>query len=95
MAGTVEPAARATPGAHWVAADVTDRASLGGIDVLISAVATASPLGRNKPERVDYLGNLNLARAAKAAGVRRIAAQHRAVQDVCRVTENRGPRRIP
>jgi uncharacterized protein YbjT (DUF2867 family) len=71
-------AARATPGAEWVAADVTDPASLDaamrGIDVVISAVATVSPLGRNKPEQVDYVGIANLARAAKAAGVRRIVA---------------------
>jgi uncharacterized protein YbjT (DUF2867 family) len=71
-------AAKATPGAEWVAADVTDAGSLEaamrGIDVASSAVATASPLGRNKPERVDYLGNVNFARAARAAGVKRIVA---------------------
>jgi len=71
-------AARATPGAQWVSADVTDPGSLGaalqGIEVVVSAVATSSPLGRNKPEKVDYVGNLNLARAARAAGVRRIVA---------------------
>jgi uncharacterized protein YbjT (DUF2867 family) len=76
-----DPAAAAAKhgkGAEWVAADITDPASLGaalqGVHVVISAVATSSPVGRNKPEKVDYLGNVNLARAAKAAGVRRIVA---------------------
>jgi uncharacterized protein YbjT (DUF2867 family) len=60
---------------EWVQADVTDPASLKnavkGVDVVISAVATMMPVGSNRPERVDYEGTQNLARAAKAAGVKR------------------------
>jgi len=60
---------------QWVRADVTQAATLGsavaGIDVIISAVATARPFGGNRPERVDFEGTLNLIAAAKSAGVRR------------------------
>lgn len=60
---------------EWVQADVTDPASLRralqGVDIVISAVATAMPIGGNRPEKVDYEGTINLARAAKAAGVQR------------------------
>lgn len=59
----------------WVRADVTDPASLAGpmagMDVVISAAATANPFGSNRPEKVDYEGTLNLIKAARAAGVRR------------------------
>ncbi len=70
-------AARAThgDGVEWVAADVTDPASLAaatrGVDVVISAVATAKPFGANRPELVDYEGTRNLVAAARAAGARR------------------------
>lgn len=60
----------------WVEADVTDPASLTavmkGVDVVISAVATAMPFGGNRPEKVDYEGVRNLVNAAKAAGARRV-----------------------
>jgi len=74
-----DPAAarRLHAGSHeWVRADVTDPASLAapmaGVDVVISAAATARPFGRNRPERVDYEGTVNLVNAARAAGVRRL-----------------------
>ncbi len=61
---------------EWIQADVTQPATLGravaGIDVIISAVATARPFGANRPERVDFEGTLNLITAAKSAGVRRL-----------------------
>ncbi len=63
------------PQFEWVEADVTKpetlTAAFEGIDIVISAVATAMPIGNNRPERVDYEGTVNLARAAKAAGVTR------------------------
>jgi uncharacterized protein YbjT (DUF2867 family) len=71
-------AARSEVGAHydWVPGNVTEPASLEaamrGVDVVISAVATGMPLGGNRPERVDYEGTINLARAAKAAGATRL-----------------------
>jgi uncharacterized protein YbjT (DUF2867 family) len=59
----------------WVEADVTKPETLAAafrdVDVVISAVATSMPVGGNRPERVDYEGTVNLARAAKAAGVKR------------------------
>lgn len=59
----------------WVQADVTDAATLDAavkdVDIVISAVATAMPLGGNRPEMVDYVGTVNLAAAAKAAGATR------------------------
>jgi uncharacterized protein YbjT (DUF2867 family) len=70
-------AARAEVGAQfdWVEADVTKPGTLAaafqGVDLVISAVATSMPVGGNRPERVDYEGTVNLARAAKAAGVTR------------------------
>ena len=61
---------------EWVQADVTDPATLArattGVGLVIAAVATARPFGRNRPEKVDYEGTANLARAARAAGVRRL-----------------------
>jgi uncharacterized protein YbjT (DUF2867 family) len=69
--------ARRQIGAHydWVEADVTRpqtlAAAVEGVDLVISAVATSMPVGGNRPERVDYEGTVNLARAAKAAGVTR------------------------
>lgn len=59
----------------WIKADVTDPASLTGavegVDVVISAVATAMPFGSNSSEKVDFEGTRNLAEAAKAAGATR------------------------
>lgn len=61
---------------EWVSADVTKPETLGpvleGVDVVIWAVATMSPWGGNRPEMVDYQGMVNMATAAKAAGVRRM-----------------------
>jgi uncharacterized protein YbjT (DUF2867 family) len=62
-------------GAEWIEADVTApdslAAALRDVEVVISAVATARPFGRNRPEKVDYEGTVNLAKAARAAGARR------------------------
>jgi uncharacterized protein YbjT (DUF2867 family) len=59
----------------WVEGDVTRpetlAAAVRGVDVVISAVATAMPIGGNTPEHVDYEGTVNLSRAAKAAGATR------------------------
>jgi len=59
----------------WVAGDVTKpetlAAAVKGVDVVISAVATAMPVGSNRPEEVDYIGTVNLSKAAKAAGATR------------------------
>ncbi|MEE8307381.1 MAG: SDR family oxidoreductase [Gammaproteobacteria bacterium] len=59
----------------WVEADVTQpetlAAAVEGVDIVISAVATAMPMGGNRPEKVDYEGTLNLSKAAKAAGATR------------------------
>lgn len=60
---------------EWVEADVTQpetlKAAVKDVDIVISAVATAMPLGKNRSERVDFEGTVNLATAAKAAGARR------------------------
>jgi uncharacterized protein YbjT (DUF2867 family) len=60
----------------WVSADVTQPATLGpaveGVDVVIWAVATMMPWGGNRPEMIDYQGVINMADAAKAAGVSRM-----------------------
>lgn len=60
----------------WVSADVTQPESLGpaveGVDVVIWAVATMMPWGGNRPEMIDYQGVVNMANAAKAAGVSRM-----------------------
>jgi uncharacterized protein YbjT (DUF2867 family) len=60
---------------EWVEADVTKpdtlKAATMGVDIVISAVATAWPVGSNRPEKVDYEGTVNLATAAKAAGATR------------------------
>jgi len=59
----------------WVEADVTQpetlAAAVDGIDIVISAVATALPMGGNRPEKVDFEGTVNLSTAAKAAGAER------------------------
>lgn len=63
------------PEFDWVAGDVTRPETLpaivAGVDVVISAVATAMPLGGNRPERVDFEGTVNLSNAARAAGATR------------------------
>jgi uncharacterized protein YbjT (DUF2867 family) len=77
MSRSAQSADRAADrGRHqWVRGDVTDpgtlTAAMQGIDVVISAAATAVPVGRNRPEKVDFEGTTNLIRAAKAAGVKR------------------------
>lgn len=64
-------------GAHydWIEADVTKpetlAAAVDGVDIVISAIATAMPFGSNRPEKVDYEGTLNLSKAARAAGTSR------------------------
>jgi uncharacterized protein YbjT (DUF2867 family) len=45
--------------------------ALEGVDVLISAVGTRTPVGKNCPKRVDYQGVANLVKAAGEAGVQR------------------------
>ncbi|MEO5737935.1 MAG: NAD(P)H-binding protein, partial [Variovorax sp.] len=45
--------------------------ALQGVDLVISAVATAMPIGANTPQHVDYEGTVNLSRAARAAGATR------------------------
>ncbi len=60
---------------NWVAADVTKpetlTAAAEGVDIVISAIATAMPFGGNRSEKVDYEGTRNLSEAAKAAGATR------------------------
>ena len=60
---------------NWVEADVTRpetlAAAVDGVDIVISAVATAMPMGGNRSENVDYKGTLNLSKAAKASGATR------------------------
>ena len=59
----------------WVQADVTKpetlAAAVEGVDIVISAIATAMPFGGNRSEKVDYEGTINLSEAAKAAGATR------------------------
>ena len=59
----------------WVQADVTKpetlAAAVEGVDIVISAVATAMPFGGNRSEKVDYEGTRHLSAAAKAAGATR------------------------
>lgn len=60
---------------EWVQADVTKpetlEAAVEGVDIVISAVAAAMPIGGNRPEKVDFEGTINLSRAAREAGVTR------------------------
>jgi uncharacterized protein YbjT (DUF2867 family) len=42
---------------------------LAGVEVLISAIGSCSPVGKNCPKRVDYEGVANLVRAAQIQGV--------------------------
>jgi len=63
------------PDFDWVAGDVTKpdtlAAAVKDVDVVISAVATAMPVGSNRPEEVDFVGTENLSKAARAAGATR------------------------
>lgn len=55
--------------------DVRDPESLlpavNGVDTLISAIGTRTPVGKNCPKRVDYEGVTNLIQAAKKSDVQR------------------------
>jgi uncharacterized protein YbjT (DUF2867 family) len=42
---------------------------LAGVEVLISAIGSCTPVGKNCPKRVDYEGVANLVRAAQIQGV--------------------------
>jgi len=42
-----------------------------GVDVVISAIGSRSPVGKNCPKHVDYEGVSNLVRAARMKGVSR------------------------
>ena len=44
-------------------------APLAGIEVLISAIGSCTPVGKNCPKRVDYEGVANLVKAAQIQGV--------------------------
>jgi uncharacterized protein YbjT (DUF2867 family) len=44
---------------------------LHGVEALISAVGTCTPVGENCPKRVDYEGVVNLVKAAQWSGVKR------------------------
>lgn len=59
----------------WVEADVTDPATLAAavqdVDIVISAIATSTGEGPNRPEMLDYQGNRNLITAARDAGATR------------------------
>jgi uncharacterized protein YbjT (DUF2867 family) len=64
------------PQARWVEGDVTQpeslaRAMQGGVDIIVSAVATAQGEGPNRPERVDAQGTRNLIAAGRQAGAKR------------------------
>ena len=60
---------------NWIKADVTQpetlTAAVEGVDIVINAVASATPIGSNRPELADYEGTKNLSRAAKDAGATR------------------------
>jgi len=64
-------------GSHyeWVQADVTKPETLvkalEGIDIVIVAIASKIPIGKNRPERVDYFGSVNMINASISAGVKR------------------------
>ncbi len=60
---------------NWIKADVTQSetliAAVDGVDIVINAVASATPIGSNRPELADYEGTKNLSKAAKDAGATR------------------------
>lgn len=45
--------------------------AVSGVDILISAIGTRTPVGKNCPKRVDYEGVINLIQAARESGVQR------------------------
>jgi uncharacterized protein YbjT (DUF2867 family) len=64
------------PTVAWVQGDVTQPSTLetamaGGADFIISAVASSTAEGPNRPEAVDAQGTRNLIAAAKKAGAKR------------------------
>lgn len=64
------------PNVRWVQGDVTQPSTLeaamsGGVDFVISAVASSTAEGPNRPETVDAEGTRNLSAAAKKAGAKR------------------------
>jgi len=42
-----------------------------GVDIVISAIGTRTPVGKNCPKRVDYEGVVNLIQSAKASDIKR------------------------
>jgi len=60
---------------NWIEADVTKpesfKRALEEIDIVISAVATMMPFGKNRSEQVDYYGTKNLLNLSKQSGVTR------------------------
>jgi uncharacterized protein YbjT (DUF2867 family) len=42
-----------------------------GVDTVISAIGTCTPVGKNCPKRVDYQGVANLVKAAQVKGIKR------------------------
>jgi uncharacterized protein YbjT (DUF2867 family) len=73
-----DPAKAATwfgEGAAVHASDIGEVATLlpamWGMDAVISALGTRTPVGKNCPKRVDYQGIANLIRAAQMAAVKR------------------------
>jgi uncharacterized protein YbjT (DUF2867 family) len=76
MSRQPEQARERFPSARWVEGDVTKPDSLaaamaGGVDFIISAVASSTAEGPNRPEAVDAQGTRNLIAAGRDAGVRR------------------------
>jgi len=45
--------------------------AMDGVDIVISAIGTRTPVGKNCPKRVDYQGVANLVQSAKASHVHR------------------------
>jgi len=60
---------------NWIEADVTKpqslKRALEEIDIVISAVATMMPFGKNRSEQVDFYGTKNLLKFSKESGVTR------------------------
>jgi len=70
----LKASARAQEGVELVKADLASPASLEhaltGADYLISAIGSRKPFNTQENNRVDNLGNQNLAQAARSAGIR-------------------------
>lgn len=49
----------------------TLKTAMDGVDIVISAIGTRTPVGKNCPKRVDYQGVVNLVQAAQASNVKR------------------------